>query len=77
MLEVAKGFGILRKIGWKPRRTIIFGSWSGEELGLLGSTAWGEKYAKTILKNAVAYLNVVRSDSYCGLKTDIQRLFRT
>ena len=59
MLEVAKGFGVLKKIGWRPKRSIIFASWSGEELGLLGSTAWGEKHANGILKNAVAYLNVV------------------
>jgi N-acetylated-alpha-linked acidic dipeptidase len=58
MLEVAKGFGHLRKMGWKPKRTILFASWSGEEIGLLGSTAWAEKNANGFLKNAVAYLNV-------------------
>ena len=60
MLEVARGFGTLRKLGWKPRRTIVFASWSGEELGLLGSTAWAERHASGFLKRAVAYLNVVR-----------------
>ena len=61
LLEVAKGFGYLRKtMGWVPKRTIILASWSGEELGLLGSTAWGEKHEGKILRNAVAYLNVVR-----------------
>src|SRR5688500_7300611 len=31
MLEVGRGLGELLKQGWKPRRTIIFGSWDAEE----------------------------------------------
>jgi N-acetylated-alpha-linked acidic dipeptidase len=58
MLEVVKGFGMLKKIGWRPKRTILFASWSGEELGLLGSTAFGEQHEHGFLKRAVAYLNV-------------------
>ena len=37
MFEVGRGFGELLKQGWKPRRTIIFGSWDAEEYGLIGS----------------------------------------
>ena len=34
-------------------------SWSGEEYGLLGSTAWGElNAAQPLLQRALAYLNV-------------------
>ena len=59
MLEVAKGLGVLLKGGWRPRRSIVLASWSGEEYGLLGSTAWSEVNAKTaLLQRAVAYLNV-------------------
>ena len=37
----------------------MLASWSGEEYGLLGSTAWSEVNAKTaLLRRAVAYLNV-------------------
>ena len=45
MLEVGRGFGALLKQGWKPRRTIIFGSWDAEEYGLVGSTEWAEELA--------------------------------
>jgi N-acetylated-alpha-linked acidic dipeptidase len=59
LLEVARGLGQLkRQLGWKPKRSIILASWSGEELGLIGSTAWGEKHGKTTLKHCIAYLNV-------------------
>lgn len=47
-----------KKLFWKPKRTIILASWSGEEYGLIGSTAWGEKHSKGVLKRAIAYLNV-------------------
>jgi N-acetylated-alpha-linked acidic dipeptidase len=33
-------------------------SWDGEEYGLLGSTAYAERHNATLVKNAVAYLNV-------------------
>lgn len=58
MLEVARGFGKLLKEGWQPRRTIILGSWDGEEYGLLGSTEWAEENAKELREKAVAYLNM-------------------
>ena len=41
-LEEARALGELRKQGWKPRRTIIYCAWDGEEPGLLGSTEWVE-----------------------------------
>jgi N-acetylated-alpha-linked acidic dipeptidase len=58
MLEVARGFGQLLKQGWKPRRTIILGSWDAEEYGLIGSTEWAEEYAEELQQKAVAYLNL-------------------
>jgi N-acetylated-alpha-linked acidic dipeptidase len=58
MLEVARGFGQLLKQGWKPRRTIIIGSWDAEEYGLIGSTEWAEEYADELKEKAVAYLNL-------------------
>ena len=57
MLEAAHGIGELLKSGWKPRRTMIFGSWDGEEEGLIGSTEWGEAHEKE-LANAAAYFNM-------------------
>ena len=47
----------LLKSGWKPERTIVFGSWDAEEEGLIGSTEWGEEHEKD-LAHAVAYFNL-------------------
>jgi N-acetylated-alpha-linked acidic dipeptidase len=57
MLEAVHGIGELQKSGWKPKRTIVFGSWDAEEEGLIGSTEWGEQH-QADLANAVAYFNV-------------------
>ncbi len=57
MLEAVHGFGELLKSGWKPKRTIVLGSWDAEEEGLIGSTEWGEQH-ETELANAAAYLNM-------------------
>src|SRR5450631_2887378 len=57
MLESVHGIGELLKSGWKPKRTLVFGSWDAEEEGLIGSTEWGEQH-EAELANAVAYFNV-------------------
>jgi len=48
---------MLYKQGWRPKRTIIYASWDGEEPGLLGSTEWAEAHADSLVAHAVAYLN--------------------
>ncbi len=57
LLEEARGYGELLKQGWKPRRTIIYAAWDGEEPALLGSTEWVEAHADELATKAVAYLN--------------------
>ena len=57
MLETVHGIGELLKSGWKPKRTVIIGSWDGEEQGLIGSTEWGEQHADELAK-AAAYFNM-------------------
>jgi len=57
MLETVHGVGELLKSGWKPKRTMIFGSWDGEEEGLIGSTEWAEQY-ESELGGAAAYFNM-------------------
>jgi N-acetylated-alpha-linked acidic dipeptidase len=57
MLETVHGLGELLKAGWKPKRTIVIGSWDAEEEGLIGSTEWGEDHAQD-LGNAAAYFNM-------------------
>ena len=56
-LEEARALGALVKQGWRPRRTIIYAAWDGEEPGLLGSTEWVEMHADSLRQHAVAYLN--------------------
>src|SRR6266550_434109 len=58
MLELGRGLGQLMKSGWKPRRSIILGSWDAEEQGLIGSTEWAEENAVELREKAVAYLNM-------------------
>jgi N-acetylated-alpha-linked acidic dipeptidase len=56
-LEEARALGTLYKQGWRPKRTIIYAAWDGEEPGLLGSTEWVETHADELKAHAVAYLN--------------------
>lgn len=57
VLEEARALGELLKSGWKPKRTIIYCAWDGEEPGLLGSTEWAEEHAEELRAHAVAYIN--------------------
>jgi N-acetylated-alpha-linked acidic dipeptidase len=57
MLEAVHGVGELLKSGWKPKRTMVFASWDGEEEGLMGSTEWAEQH-EADLANAPAYFNM-------------------
>jgi len=57
LLEEARALGELLRQGWKPRRTIIYAAWDGEEPALLGSTEWVETHADELSTKAVAYLN--------------------
>jgi N-acetylated-alpha-linked acidic dipeptidase len=57
LMEEARGLATLLKQGWKPKRTIIYCVWDGEEPGLLGSTEWGEAHADALRQHAVAYIN--------------------
>ncbi len=56
-MEEARAMGDLLKQGWKPRRTIIYCIWDGEEEGLLGSTEWGEEHADELRQHAAVYIN--------------------
>jgi len=57
VLEEARSMGELLKQGWKPKRTIIYCAWDGEEPGLLGSTEWVETHVDELRKHAVMYVN--------------------
>ncbi|WP_090656821.1 M28 family metallopeptidase [Parafilimonas terrae] len=57
MLEEAKAIGELLKTGWKPKRTIVYCAWDGEEPALLGSTEFAEEHAKELQQKAIIYIN--------------------
>ncbi|MGB5658317.1 MAG: M28 family metallopeptidase [Thermoanaerobaculia bacterium] len=63
LLEAARILGELSKTGHRPRRTLILASWDAEEWHLTGSTEWGEHFAESLARNAIAYLNVDSSTS--------------
>jgi N-acetylated-alpha-linked acidic dipeptidase len=57
LLEEARALGELQKQGWKPKRTIIYCLWDGEEPGLLGSTEWAETHADELRRHGAVYIN--------------------
>ena len=58
LMEAARSIGELLKTGWRPKRTIIFAHWDGEEPGLIGSTEWVEEHYAELQKHAAVYFNV-------------------
>jgi len=63
MMELTRALGELKKQGTRPRRTLVVCSWDGEEVGLTGSTEWGEQFADELRAKAVAYINVDEATS--------------
>lgn len=57
LMEEARALGTLAKGGWKPKRTMVFCAWDGEEPGLIGSTEWVEDHAEELKKKGVVYIN--------------------
>jgi N-acetylated-alpha-linked acidic dipeptidase len=69
LMEEARAMGELVKQGWKPKRTLIYCAWDGEEPGLLGSTEWVETHIDDLKKHAVAYINSDTNDrGYLGME---------
>jgi N-acetylated-alpha-linked acidic dipeptidase len=63
MMELTRGLGQLLREGIRPKRTLVICSWDGEEVGLTGSTEWGEQFQDELRKKAVGYINVDSSTS--------------
>ena len=57
LLEEARSIGELAKSGWKPKRTLVYCAWDGEEPGLIGSTEWVEDHATELQEKVVVYIN--------------------
>jgi N-acetylated-alpha-linked acidic dipeptidase len=58
LLETARALGEALKQGHRPRRTIVFTVWDGEEPLLGGSTQWALDNAEALRSGAVTYINV-------------------
>ena len=56
-MEELRALSEMVKKGWKPKRTIVYCVWDGEEEGLLGSTEWAETHATELKQKAVVYIN--------------------
>lgn len=57
LLAEAQAIGALAAQGVRPKRTLVYASWDGEEAGLLGSTEWVEQHAEELRSKAVLYVN--------------------
>ncbi len=57
LMAEAKAMGALAEQGWRPKRSIVYASWDGEEAGLFGSTEWAETHADELKQKAILYIN--------------------
>ena len=57
MMAEAKAIGRLVKSGWRPKRTLVYLSWDGEEPMLLGSTEWAETHGAELKTKGLVYIN--------------------
>ncbi len=62
LLEEARALGQLAAAGWRPKRTLVYLSWDGEEPMLLGSTEWAEQHAQELKAHAAIYINSDSND---------------
>ncbi|XP_027541568.1 transferrin receptor protein 1 isoform X1 [Neopelma chrysocephalum] len=59
LLELARVISdMVKKDGYKPRRSIIFASWSAGEFGAVGATEWLEGYSTSLHAKAFTYINL-------------------
>ena len=57
VLEAARAVAEAVRAGHRPKRTIVFATWDGEEWGLIGSTEYVEEDSLRLARGAVVYLN--------------------
>ncbi|NXV29066.1 TFR1 protein, partial [Rissa tridactyla] len=59
LLELARVISdMVKNEGYKPRRSIIFASWSAGEYGAVGATEWLEGYSATLHAKVFTYINL-------------------
>ncbi len=81
MLQLGDALRALRKTGWRPFRTLIIGSWDGEELNDFGSSAWVDEHADQLRRSCWAYVNTdevaMGPTFYAGATDDLIGLTRS
>ncbi|XP_051970674.1 transferrin receptor protein 1-like [Xyrauchen texanus] len=58
LTELARIFTEMKKDGFKPRRSIVFASWSAGDFGNVGVTEWLEGYWASLDKKAFTYISL-------------------
>ncbi|XP_076954931.1 putative glutamate carboxypeptidase AMP1 [Bidens hawaiensis] len=58
LIDIARRYSLMMRMGWNPKRTIYLCSWDAEEFGMIGSTEWVEQNLVNLGSKAVAYINV-------------------
>ncbi|KFO79455.1 Transferrin receptor protein 1, partial [Cuculus canorus] len=59
LLELARVISeMVKKDGYKPRRSIIFASWSAGDYGAVGATEWLEGYSALLHAKVFTYINL-------------------
>uniref|UniRef100_A0A8C6UVV9 Transferrin receptor protein 1 n=1 Tax=Neogobius melanostomus TaxID=47308 RepID=A0A8C6UVV9_9GOBI len=59
LIELAKAIrDMVKKDGFRPRRSIVFASWSAGEYGSVGATEWLDAHMSSLGKNAFTYISL-------------------
>ncbi|KAM4544207.1 transferrin receptor 1b [Fundulus diaphanus] len=59
LIELARAFQeMVEKDQFRPKRSIVFASWSAGEFGSVGATEWLEGYMSSIDRNVLTYINL-------------------
>ncbi|TRY95269.1 hypothetical protein DNTS_012207 [Danionella cerebrum] len=58
LMELAKAFTELKNAGFKPKRSIVFASWTAGDFGNVGATEWLEGYLESLDRKAFTYISL-------------------
>ncbi|XP_027029548.2 transferrin receptor 1b [Tachysurus fulvidraco] len=58
LVELARAVTDMLKAGFKPRRSIVFASWSAGDFGSVGATEWLEGYLSSLNLRAFTYISL-------------------
>lgn len=58
LLEMARSIAEMKNGEFKPRRSIVFASWSAGEYGSIGATEWLEGYLSSLNMKAFSYVDL-------------------